>query len=146
MLDNNIVAVITNILALVIMLAFAAKALLIFSQVFVAIGRMILGFLHAVKRWRTECRKKEFLNTCQMMANMIETLSPAICEMAKNGVSINLDVAALFRSATESQSNQREELSHSIKKMLLALLKMALAALLRALLNIASKALLEKLF
>ena len=31
-------------------------------------------------------------------------------------------------------------------KMLLALLKMALAALLRALLNIASKALLEKLF
>ena len=106
MLDNNIVAVITNILALVIMLAFAAKALLIFSQVFVAIGRMILGFLHAVKRWRTECRKKEFLNTCQMMANMIETLSPAICEMAKNGVSINLDVAALFRSATESQSNQ----------------------------------------
>ena len=96
MLDNNIVAVITNILALVIMLAFAAKALLIFSQVFVAIGRMILGFLHAVKRWRAECRKKEFLNTCQMMANMIETLSPAICEMAKNGVSINLDVAAFF--------------------------------------------------
>ena len=66
--------------------------------------------------------------------------------MAKNGVSINLDVAALFRSATESQSNQRKELSHSIKKMLLALLKMALAALLRALLNIAAKALLEKLF
>lgn len=145
MLDNNIVAVITNILALVIMLAFAAKALLIFSQVFVAIGRIILGFLHAVKRWRAKCRKKEFLNTCQMMANMIETLSPAICEMAKNGVSISFDVTALFRSAQDHQS-KRKELSHSIKKMLLALLKMALTALLRALLNIAAKALLEKLF
>ena len=60
MLDNNIVAVITNILALVIMLAFAAKALLIFSQVFVAIGRMILGFLHAVKRWRLSAGRRSF--------------------------------------------------------------------------------------
>ena len=117
------------------MLAFAAKALLIFSQVFVAIGRMILGFLHAVKRWRTECRKKEFLNTCQMMANMIETLSPAICEMAKNGVSVNFDVAAFARSVWESQTYKREKLPNSIKKMLFALLKAVLTALLKALLE-----------
>ena len=143
---NHILELLAICLVLAVVLATFLKYLLIILEKLVAIGRMILGFLHAVKRWRTECRKKEFLNTCQMMANMIETLSPAICEMAKNGVSINLDVAALFRSATESQSNQRKELSHSIKKMLLALLKMALAALLRALLNIASKALLEKLF
>lgn len=117
------------------MLAFAAKALLIFSQVFVAIGRMILGFLHAVKRWRAECRKKEFLNTCQMMANMIETLSPAICEMAKNGVSVNFDVAAFARSVWESQTYKREKLPNSIKKMLFALLKAVFTALLKALLE-----------
>ena len=52
MLDNNIVAVITNILALVIMLAFAAKALLIFSQVFVAIGRLRNRSTQSPAGWR----------------------------------------------------------------------------------------------
>lgn len=141
-----IYVVATNILALAIMLALISKALLIISQVFVAFGRMIFSFLHAVKRWKAECRKKEFLDICKMMANMTETLSPTICEMARNGVSVSFDVTALFRSAQESRSNQRKELSHSIKKKLLALLKMALTALLKALLNIAAKALLEKLF
>ena len=112
---------------------------------FVAIGRNILGFLSAVKRWKAECRKKEFLDICKMMANMTETLFPTICEMARNGVSVSFDVTALFRSAQDHQS-KRKELSHSIKKKLLALLKMALTALLKALLNIAAKALLEKLF
>lgn len=119
--------------------------MLIFSQVFVAIGRNILGFLSAVKRWKAECQKKEFLDICKMMANMTETLFPTICEMARNGVSVSFDVTALFRSAQDHQS-KRKELSHSIKKKLLALLKMALTALLKALLNIAAKALLEKLF
>ena len=142
---NYIYAVATNILALAIMLALISKALLIILQVFVAFVRMILSFLHAVKRWKTVCRKKEFSDTCKMMANMTETLSPTICEMARNGVSVNFDVTALFRSAQDHQS-KRKELSHSIKKKLLALLKMALTALLKALLNIAAKALLEKLF
>lgn len=83
---------------------------------------------------------------CQARTEKAETLPLGTSEMPKNGVSVSFDVTALFRSATETQSNQRKELSHSIQKMLLALLKMALTALLKALLNIAAKALLEKLF
>lgn len=143
---NHILELLAICLVLAVVLATFLKYLLIILEKLVAVGRVLRNLCNSVKQWWAERNLKGMSDFSQLVAEWAKTLSPTICEMAKNGVSINLDVAALFRSATESQSNQRKELSHSIKKMLLALLKMALAALLRALLNIASKALLEKLF
>lgn len=143
---NHILELLAICLVLAVVLATFLKYLLIILEKLAAIGHALKNLWNSAKQRRAERNLKEISDFSQLVAERAKTLSPAICEMAKNGVSINLDVAALFRSATESQSNQRKELSHSIKKMLLALLKMALAALLRALLNIASKALLEKLF
>lgn len=143
---NHILELLAICLVLAVVLATFLKYLLIILEKLAAIGHALKNLWNSAKQRRAERNLKEISDFSQLVAERAKTLSPTICEMAKNGVSINLDVAALFRSATESQSNQRKELSHSIKKMLLALLKMALAALLRALLNIASKALLEKLF
>lgn len=143
---NHILELLAICLVLAVVLATFLKYLLIILEKLAAIGHALKNLWNSAKQRRAERNLKEISDFSQLVAERAKTLSPTICEMAKNGVSINLDVAALFRSATESQSNQRKELSHSIKKMLLALLKMAFAALLRALLNIASKALLEKLF
>lgn len=143
---NHILELLAICLVLAVVLATFLKYLLIILEKLAAIGHALKNLWNSAKQRRAERNLKEISDFSQLVAERAKTLSPTICEMAKNGVSINLDVAALFRSATESQSNQRKELSHSIKKMLLALLKMALAALLRALLNIAAKALLEKLF
>lgn len=143
---NHILELLAICLVLAVVLATFLKYLLIILEKLAAIGHALKNLWNSAKQRRAERNLKEISDFSQLVAERAKTLSPTICEMAKNGVSVNLDVAALFRSATESQSNQRKELSHSIKKMLLALLKMALAALLRALLNIASKALLEKLF
>ena len=139
---NHILELLAICLVLAVVLATFLKYLLIILEKLVAVGRVLRNLCNSVKQWWAERNLKGMSDFSQLVAEWAKTLSPTICEMAKNGVSVNFDVAAFARSVWESQTYKREKLPNSIKKMLFALLK----AVFTALLNIASKALLEKLF
>lgn len=122
-------------LPIAVVLATFLKYLLIILEKLAAIGHALKNLWNSAKQRRAERNLKEISDFSQLVAERAKTLSPTICEMAKNGVSVNFDVAAFARSVWESQTYKREKLPNSIKKMLFALLKAVLTALLKALLE-----------
>ena len=132
---NHILELLAICLVLAVVLATFLKYLLIILEKLVAVGRVLRNLCNSVKQWWAERNLKGMSDFSQLVAEWAKTLSPTICEMAKNGVSVNFDVAAFARSVWESQTYKREKLPNSIKKMLFALLKAVFAALLKALLE-----------
>ncbi len=132
---NHILELLAICLALAVVLATFLKYLLIILEKLVAVGRVLRNLCNSVKQWWAERNLKGMSDFSQLVAEWAKTLSPTICEMAKNGVSVNFDVAAFARSVWESQTYKREKLPNSIKKMLFALLKAVFTALLKALLE-----------
>lgn len=132
---NHILELLAICLVLAVVLATFLKYLLIILEKLAAIGHALKNLWNSAKQMRAERNLKEISDFSQLVAERAKTLSPTICEMAKNGVSVNFDVAAFARSVWESQTYKREKLPNSIKKMLFALLKAVLTALLKALLE-----------
>lgn len=132
---NHILELLAICLVLAVVLATFLKDLLIILEKLVAVGRVLRNLCNSVKQWWAERNLKGMSDFSQLVAEWAKTLSPTICEMAKNGVSVNFDVAAFARSVWESQTYKREKLPNSIKKMLFALLKAVFTALLKALLE-----------
>lgn len=132
---NHILELLAICLVLAVVLATFLKYLLIILEKLVAVGRVPRNLCNSVKQWWAERNLKGMSDFSQLVAEWAKTLSPTICEMAKNGVSVNFDVAAFARSVWESQTYKREKLPNSIKKMLFALLKAVFTALLKALLE-----------
>ena len=132
---NHILELLAICLVLAVVLATFLKYLLIILEKLVAVGRVLRNLCNSVKQWWAERNLKGMSDFSQLVAEWAKTLSPTICEMAKNGGSVNFDVAAFARSVWESQTYKREKLPNSIKKMLFALLKAVFTALLKALLE-----------
>ena len=132
---NHILELLAICLVLAVVLATFLKYLLIILEKLVAVGRVLRNLCNSVKQWWAERNLKGMSDFSQLVAEWAKTLSPTICEMAKNGVSVNFDVAAFARSVWESQTYKKEKLPNSIKKMLFALLKAVFTALLKALLE-----------
>jgi len=132
---NHILELLAICLVLAVVLATFLKYLLIILEKLVAVGRVLRNLCNSVKQWWAERNLKGMSDFSQLVAEWAKTLSPTICEMPMNGVSVNFDVAAFARSVWESQTYKREKLPNSIKKMLFALLKAVFTALLKALLE-----------
>lgn len=85
-------------LVLAVVLATFLKYLLIILEKLAAIGHALKNLWNSAKQRRAERNLKEISDFSQLVAERAKTLSPTICEMAKNGVSVNFDVAAFARS------------------------------------------------
>lgn len=120
---NHILELLAICLVLAVVLATFLKYLLIILEKLAAIGHALKNLWNSAKQRRAERNLKEISDFSQLVAERAKTLSPTICEMARNGVSVKHDSADHHRSVEGSQPNQRRNLPKSILELLYAALK-----------------------
>lgn len=120
---NHILELLAICLVLAVVLATFLKYLLIILEKLAAIGHALKNLWNSAKQRRAERNLKEISDFSQIATNETKTQSDAMCEMARNGVSVKHDSADHHRSVEGSQPNQRRNLPKSILELLYAALK-----------------------
>lgn len=120
---NHILELLAICLVLAVVLATFLKYLLIILEKLAAIGHALKNLWNSAKQRRAERNLKEISDFSQLVAERAKTQSDAMCEMARNGVSVKHDSADHHRSVEGSQPNQRRNLPKSILELLYAALK-----------------------
>lgn len=134
MLFQNLV-LIASILMLAVLLAYRPvllpkkpanpnlKRLLALCEYLAAVIRLFIDLGDYAAQKKIDRRLRERAAISQIATNETKTQSDAMCEMARNGVSVKHDSADHHRSVEGSQPNQRRNLPKSILELLYAALK-----------------------
>lgn len=99
------------------------KRLLALCEYLAAVIRLFIDLGDYAAQKKIDRRLRERAAISQIATNETKTQSDAMCEMARNGVSVKHDSADHHRSVEGSQPNQRRNLPKSILELLYAALK-----------------------